>query len=291
MTQFEFITEDCRITFTFLDVWTMYVGFDLFLLPPELRLKVWRFVFVGDAKQEGNNVVTLSNKFSQDQPLSSQPVKPLRLSSQILRTSSAVYKEALPILYGSHVFTANSYDVLVSAVKSFGTHAQLHIRHVGIVHHDLPRVPEASSLMRTFGAFDLGLKPENSAVLSALPSLRTVRVYIELTNYDDKNRRPFNAVPGEKFIEKLVRDQAQQGHILRNLQASFKRSQDLTWTLEVSQKRRLPNPWIWDVSEETCMTTHIHYEGEAAGEGAKERWTFSDYLSGGTQLAVLHSYR
>lgn len=53
-------------------------------------------------------------------------------SSELLRTCRAIHQEALPVLYGNHIFDAESPGDLFAGLAVFGKSAQAHIKHVQI---------------------------------------------------------------------------------------------------------------------------------------------------------------
>ena len=101
--------------------------YHLFDIPPELRLKIYGFLMGGQESDMRLEAVNIDGE-------PGEPIEPCRRTAQLLRTNSIIYREALPILYGSHCFKAQDFFELASAICSFGWRAQQHIKCVRLLH-------------------------------------------------------------------------------------------------------------------------------------------------------------
>jgi hypothetical protein len=110
------------------------LSYEFFSLPPELRLKIYSFL-MGAAEGETYKHIHIESMISND---CQGRIIPKRRCGQMLRTCRKVYHEALPILYGSHILNAKSYEKLAEGLGSIGTNAHAVIRDIIITKLDMP---------------------------------------------------------------------------------------------------------------------------------------------------------
>jgi hypothetical protein len=113
-------------------------GIGFLSLPPELRLKIYRYLFVMDSHLRIPEPIQIKRDRISSQPQSPQAAQRdpivVKADSQFLRCCKTVYIEGLPVLYGENNFTTYYVGSFLEFTKTLSKSSLLTIRYL-----DLPR--------------------------------------------------------------------------------------------------------------------------------------------------------
>ncbi|KAF2435779.1 hypothetical protein EJ08DRAFT_645467 [Tothia fuscella] len=116
-------------------------------LPPELRQKIYRYLFVIGKVDFVRMAVNGRGHYTRETPLPGMihvrwdPPKGsrIRATTQLLRTCKTVFAEALPIFYGENTFIVDIHDSSAQGQfgKAIGKKARALIKHIRLEKYDL----------------------------------------------------------------------------------------------------------------------------------------------------------
>lgn len=201
--------------------------YTFFTLPPELRCKVYNFLMSEEHLRQEGIVRDIDNDKSMRIGISGRRSSRVPwhlgrklLSSQLLRTCSAIYQEAMPILYGARTIRASNSDTFPSTLASIGTLACSFIKDIILEWQDLvhrlaydPHTKTADLVIyndkRSFNAPSrFGVK-----VFERLPALQTVTLQYHFWRQCGGSARAMM----ETFVEQIVTSTPRKEHFLTQI--------------------------------------------------------------------------